>query len=60
LGSTPLIDEELIKRIIQLGADDYIMKLFRLDHIEKKFREKLIQRAVWAKLDRCISGKTAL
>ena len=40
---TAVIDEELAKRVIQLGADDYIIKPFDLNYIETCVLVKMIQ-----------------
>jgi DNA-binding response OmpR family regulator len=40
---TAVIDEELAKRAIQLGADEYIIKPFDLNYIETCLMVKVIQ-----------------
>jgi DNA-binding response OmpR family regulator len=40
---TAVIDEELAKRAIQLGADDYITKPFNLENLEAVLMVKIIQ-----------------
>jgi len=40
---TAVIDEELAKRALQLGADFYITKPFELDYLETCVREKIIE-----------------
>jgi DNA-binding response OmpR family regulator len=40
---TAVIDEELAKRAIQLGADDYITKPLNLEYIETCVLVKMIQ-----------------
>ena len=40
---TAVIDEELAKRALQLGADDYITKPFNLEYIEMVLMVKIIQ-----------------
>lgn len=40
---TAVIDEELAKRTIQLGADDYITKPLDLEYIETSVMAKIIQ-----------------
>jgi len=40
---TAVIDEELAKRALQLGADFYITKPFELDYLETCVRAKIIE-----------------
>jgi DNA-binding response OmpR family regulator len=40
---TAVIDEELARRVLQFGANDYIIELFDLNHVETCVMVKMIQ-----------------